>query len=539
MAQFLNSALGLSMLLFLANALPVEDKIASSGATETLFPTNIGFGGATSTAAAPFLLQTDFAGAVTGTQTTQHMYPNPIETSVQSFDHSPKDKNIYEMFGTLSPYFVSEEGWGVYNYGMPEQCRIEQVHFLQRHGSRYPDSSFNFPIKLKNHTYNASGDLKFLNDWQLKMGVNLLTNLGNNQLFSNGVKDFFRYGQLFDFEGGEKIVARTASQDRIFKTAEYFLTGFFGFEWQKYVDLEVIIEDDGFNNTLAPWNDCTNNAYSYNKIKYPEMDGYKKKYLKDAVKRFNSQIDGYTFSHDDLFEIQKICAYETNILGASHFCPLFSTEEWENYEYYITVDWYAENSFGNPMGRALGVGWVEEFSNRLTNTTYNASHQAEQNSTLDSNPIYFPLGQNFYMDFTHDSSIHNIITALGFEQFKTNWTFTGPESDTHMYDLAKITPFAAQLNFEIIECDEEVPSDRGSASKEGTSSVKYIHAMLNDNTLSLSENIPEFCETRIDGWCDLNKFIEYLGSLNDAAEYEYSCNGKYDYTKTVFNGVPN
>ena len=42
------------------------------------------------------------------------------------------------------------------------------------------------------------------------------------------------------------------------KSAEYFLAGFFGLEWTKNATLEVIIEGDGFNNSLAGYDNCNN-----------------------------------------------------------------------------------------------------------------------------------------------------------------------------------------------------------------------------------------------------------------------------------------
>ena len=40
------------------------------------------------------------------------------------------------------------------------------------------------------------------------------------------------------------------------QSAEYFLAGFFGLQWPQNATLEVIIEKDGFNNTLAGYDNC-------------------------------------------------------------------------------------------------------------------------------------------------------------------------------------------------------------------------------------------------------------------------------------------
>lgn len=531
--QFVLPAL-VSLLAAIADALPIR---ADQTAVE--FPTSLDPLGSTATGAAPMLVQTDTVAAVTGIPKSVYNNPQDIEKNVQSFDHKPGDRSIQEMFSSLSPYYVSD-GFGVYNYGMPGQCRVKQVHYLSRHGSRYADAPMPFVDALSNSTFNASGNLEFLNKWQNKVGKNILVTLGNKQLFDKGAKTFFQYGGLYDWDNLEdKIVVRSTSQERMTKSALYFLNGFFGLDWEKYAFLELLVEDDKVNNTLAAWNGCANNAFSYGYVEYPQLEVFKKNYLTKAAKRINKNISGFQFTPDQIFQMQTMCAYETSSLGASKFCPLFSQKEWENYEYYQSADWYVQNSFGNSMGRALGIGWVEEFKDRLLNTTYSPSSQATQNSTIDENPYFFPLDQSLYFDFTHDSSIINIITALGFEQFKANWTFEGPQKDKQFFDISKITPFAAQMSFEIIECDEQVPVHRDSESVAGSSPTQYVHLLLNDNTLSLSKNIPKFCEDRVDGWCKLDSFLAYLDTLYGTAQFANACAGKYNYTLPVTNGVPN
>lgn len=46
------------------------------------------------------------------------------------------------------------------------------------------------------------------------------------------------------------------TQDRMLKSAEYFLAGFFGLEWTNNATIEVIIEESGFNNSLAGYLNC-------------------------------------------------------------------------------------------------------------------------------------------------------------------------------------------------------------------------------------------------------------------------------------------
>lgn len=103
----------------------------------------------------------------------------------------------------------------------------------------------------------------------------------------------------------------------------------------------------------------------------------------------------------------------------------------------------------SPNGRAQGIGWAQEFLDRITNTTYNPANVTTENSTLDSNPTYFPLDQPFYFDFTHDDIILSVLTALNYTQIAgdyLNATFMDPN---RTFVLSHITPFAARLAFEV------------------------------------------------------------------------------------------
>lgn len=604
------------------------------------FPTSIGYLGSIATGAPPFLAQTNPIPQVIAIPPSapdsikgqNYQLPQPIETGGQSFDHDPLlDDPIQRYFGTIAPYSIANghsatktnksknkakdhvEDWGVYEFALPPQCHIKQVHLLSRHGSRYPISlqrSLTL-TKLKRAKdqkllANATGALQFLRDWEYSQGIGMLTKLGQLQLFEKGVNLFFRYGGLFNFEdfdngyddGGKgKIVARTTTQSRMTQSAMYFLSGFFGLDWQKYVNLELQIEHRGFNTTLAPSNSCPrlwrnanekicnigNNSnklatnlekeeddiYNVDSISDDqfstllEISNFVESYLQDAVLRINkllnlsaSNSNLFQLTAHDLFRLQEVCTYELNNLGFSHFCRLFSQREWQMYGY--VHDWNSYNRLLFPndkISKALGIGWCEELRSRLTGTPFDSRRQASQNSTLNSGK-FFPLNQTFYFDFSHDTTIANILHALGIgEQFRTNFTnegpFSSPSKGSHRnneknekvkdgddellkeewnFQLAKIIPFAAQLVIEVIECDTAVPFDRSSTyinlnSTEDTNTTKYVHMLLNDHTISLSRNLPGFCSHRVDGWCELEKFVEHLELLWDVVGYDEVCYG--------------
>jgi hypothetical protein len=64
------------------------------------------------------------------------------------------------------------------------------------------------------------------------------------------------------------------------------------------------------------------------------------------------------------------------------------------------------SAFGSPVGRVQGIGYVQELVARLTHTPIEI-HNSSTNSTLDDNPITFPLGQSLYVDATHEVVVLN------------------------------------------------------------------------------------------------------------------------------------
>ena len=64
------------------------------------------------------------------------------------------------------------------------------------------------------------------------------------------------------------------------------------------------------------------------------------------------------------------------------------------------------SAFGSPVARAQGIGYVQELVARLTHTPIE-THNSTTNSTLDDNPVTFPLGQSLYVDATHEVVILN------------------------------------------------------------------------------------------------------------------------------------
>ena len=149
---------------------------------------------------------------------------------------------MIRSWGNLSPMYSLPPGtFGLPDASpiVPEGCTINAVHILHRHGARYPTSGSGpaaFAAKIhaaaNNDTgFSAIGPLAFLDTWTYKLGAEVLTPLGRQQLcvssqlylfvflafslsrrrYELGVNTRIRYGDLLK-KAKDLPVWRTTSQ---------------------------------------------------------------------------------------------------------------------------------------------------------------------------------------------------------------------------------------------------------------------------------------------------------------------------------------
>lgn len=217
--------------------------------------------GPTATGAPAFLAQTR-----TFDPTATFVPNQPLQTAIPIAGMTSQNESIFQMMGYLSPYAPSP-GFGVDEYPLPAGAAIVQVQMLSRHGSRYPTSGTGSNVmqfgrriaEAKAETgFKATGPLAFLNEWEYRLGYEILVPKGRQELFDSGILHSYMYSSLYN--PNSKIIVRTTTQDRMLKSAEYFMAGFFGLEWPNNATIEVIIEQSGFNNSLAGSKACPNSG---------------------------------------------------------------------------------------------------------------------------------------------------------------------------------------------------------------------------------------------------------------------------------------
>lgn len=235
--------------------------------------------------------------------------------------------------------------------------------------------------------------------------------------------------------------------------------------------------------------------------------------------------------------MQSICAYETNYLGSSSFCNLFTLEEWEGFESTLDMEYFYDYSFGNPTGRAQGIGYLQELLARLQGELITSSNSSV-NSTLDGNSTTFPINQTFYADFSHDDILISVLTAMSLEYLNDPPSLTAypPNPDRH-FVLSHLTPFAAKLVTEVIGCgsaDPEAVSNTRTYSNPtqygynpNNATYKFIRMRLNHGILPLSTIQGGACEGRTDGLCSMDNFLSSQANAYEMSNYNYACFGNY------------
>ncbi|OAP60111.1 hypothetical protein AYL99_05113 [Fonsecaea erecta] len=508
---------------------------ASTSVDSSQFPPEsvVQFPGPTLTGLEPAVAQT----APLYPYNTQGAAAFPLVAAQPQGSNSSSKVDITRYWGNLAPWYsLSSADYGLPNASplIPKGCSINQVHLLYRHGARYPTSGAapaSFAAKLANATkgagFQVTGELSFLSDWTYKLGAELLTPFGRSQNFQLGVAYRHLYGELLNnfTAQGALPVFRTESQDRMVKTAQNFVAGFFGVpEYMDQVSLEILVENPGVNNSGAPYEICNNsNIASKGSIGTTVANQFAVNAFNATLARLNSQISGnLTLTPTDAIAMLQLCSYETDALGYSAFCDLFTQQDFENYEYYYDLSFYYNNGPGSPVAAAQGKGFLEEFVARFTHTYPEAL--SALNETFDDTPTYFPLNQSIYADATHEVVILDTLTAFNFTAL-----FKGPALDTssntgsNNFVASKLVPFATHFTAQVLECPAMTPS-------------KQIRFIVNDAVIPVSDSHPG-CPVDPNGLCPFDNMVKVLQQRINEINFNYDCFANYTATAGVnYNG---
>lgn len=158
-----------------------------------LFPTNVGYPGETPTGAEAGVIETAPTYPI-HTGAPHLVVPDTLGGSA-SESSSGKKFDLFKQWGNLSPWYsVDRTAFGLdTSPTAPETCKVTGLHFLHRHGARYPTAwgalvlcfsrsqdakihnlflasyggpaNFSGRLNAVAEKWEGSGDLEFMNEW--------------------------------------------------------------------------------------------------------------------------------------------------------------------------------------------------------------------------------------------------------------------------------------------------------------------------------------------------------------------------------------
>ncbi|PNP42233.1 hypothetical protein TGAMA5MH_05915 [Trichoderma gamsii] len=483
---------------------------ASTNVNSKLFPpeSKVGYPGPTPTGAEPAAIQTAPIYPYNNGPSDSFPLVTPQPWGASKFG---KGFDITKYWGNLSPWYsVSSADYDLPDASplIPDGCNIVQLHLLYRHGARYPTSGAapaTFAQKVQNATQAG--------------GFNQNFNLGvaYRQLYGNLLNNFTASGTI--------PVFRTESQDRMVKTAENFAAGFFGVpEYLDQVNIEILVENPGVNNSGAPYEVCTNsNVASPGSIGSTVATEFAENAFNSTIARLQSQIYGLNLTAPDAVAMLQLCSYETHALGFSAFCNLFTEEDFINYEYYydlviILLQQWPRISSCRRAGQRLSPGI------RRPLHAFVSHHELSPYLPYDNSTTYFPLNQSIYADATHEVVVLDTLTA-----FNLTALFKGPalslsgNQKRNSFVASKIVPFATHFTTQILECPAYKPT-------------RQIRFLVNDAVVPIADSY-HGCPENSDGLCSFDHVVSVLQKRIDEIDFNYDCFANYTAKAGVdYNG---
>lgn len=439
------------------------------------------------------------------------------DTVASGFQCSPQFSHYW---GPYSPYFsVPSE----IDNSIPEQCTINFVQILSRHGARDPTSNkgavyYATIQRIQNSVTSYGTGYGFIRDYVYSFGADQLTTFGQQELVNSGLKFYGRYGEL---ARAETPFVRASGQDRVVESAQNWTQGFHqarlsdraaGVDASYPYPILAISEAAGSNNTLNHDLCTAFEEGSDSGVGDEAEEMWKDVFLGNITARLNVGLPGANLSAAETVYMMDMCPFDTvaDAQGRlSGFCGLFTADEWRGYGYLQSLGkWYGYGP-GNPLGPTQGVGFTNELVARLTGRP--VVDWTSTNRTLDGDAATFPLDRRLYADFSHDNDMTAIFSAMGLFNASTDPP-QQQQQQQHQpimtragdYSASWTVPFAARMYVEKMTC-------KGKGEGEGE---ELVRVLLNDRVVPLQN-----CGADELGRCRLERFVDSLSFARDGGNW--------------------
>lgn len=408
----------------------------------------------------------------------------PQQSSMEQF-------NIARYLAGAGPY-IQNPGFGILT-DIPDQCTVEQVQLLSRHGERYPTKGDGKQFdgilaKLNLLKGTFKGEWAFYNEYtyfvQDTLNYEKETTPKNSQGLYSGTDNALRHGAKFRAKYNSLFLEKqvlpvfTSNSGRVAETSRYFARGFLGDEYDSNSVKYVILEEESFMgaNSLTPRYGCKNFDEKQNKDIYSK---YSDDYLKGALKRWQKTNPKLNLTTDDISKLFAFCSYELNVRGLSPFCDLFTNEEFVKYSYGSDLKSYYTDGPGNNMTLTVAA------------PLWNASLALLKDAN-NSNKVW--------LSFSHDTDLE-IFYSVKFNRDDSSMPVDHIPFP-HGYYHTNIVPQGARIVIEKYKCDDK----------------SYVRFIVNDAVIPLDN-----CNSGPGFSCELSDYEKYVHSRIENHNYAQYC----------------
>ncbi|KAI0329618.1 phytase [Cubamyces sp. BRFM 1775] len=419
----------------------------------------------------------------------EHLELRDAVTSVLGV--SPEVQLSWAMY---SPYFPA----ALYQ-PPPANCKINQVHILQRHGARFPTSGAAVRIIAAINKLQAAEDYKdpmltFVKDYKYSLGQDDLVPLGASQSAASAREAFKRYSSIVSADNLPFV--RASSSSRVVASATNWTEGFAAASAHRLRPVLSVVLSEAGNDTLDD-NMCPSAGDGS-----LQTSQWLATFAPPMTARLNAGAPGANLTDTDTYNLLSLCAFETVANGKrSPFCGVYQELDAESaFAYNGDLDKYYGTGYGQPLGPVQGVGFINELLARLTSQP--VRDHTQTNRTLDSSPVTFPLNRTLYADFSHDNQMVAIFSAMGL--FRQPAPLDPTKPDPHRtWRVQRIVPFSGRMVVERMEC-------------VGEASGQHVRVLVNDAVQPL-----EFCRANEHGLCTLGAFVSSQGYARNDGEGDF------------------
>ncbi|KAI0355437.1 phytase [Trametes cingulata] len=403
-------------------------------------------------------------------------------------------REVQQSWSMYSPYFPAESYQPI-----PHNCKINQVHILQRHGARFPTSGAAARIQTAVGKLKAAEDytdplLSFVQNVTYSLGLDDLVPFGAAQSFDAGKQAFERYASLISAD--HLPFVRASSSDRVVASATNWTAGFAAASTDRFRPILSVVLSEAGNDTLDD-NMCPSAGSSD-----PQTNQWLATFAPPMTARLNAGAPGANLSDTDTYNLLTLCPFETVANEKrSPFCNVYEELDAESaFAYNADLDKFYGTGYGQPLGPVQGVGYINELLARLTGKP--VSDHTQTNHTLDSSPTTFPLNRTLYADFSHDNQMIAIFSAMGLFKQSAPLDPTHPDPK-RTWRVQHMVPFSARMVIERMEC-------------AGEERERLVRVLVNDAVQPL-----EFCGADARGLCRLDAFVQSQAYARNDGEGDF------------------